>query len=200
MVLETQENFLYLNSASYHPLLDDTESVITDRDFTILKDLTLERQLILMLHFFGLGLLVTSMVAGFILNNQYKKAKDLPTKATILRSLKPIGLLSPFASLIMLISGIGNMHMLGYSILELPGWLAYKIVFYALAVISGILFGVKGKKRGALIQQMSAQTAPANADELLRGYEKQITLSYIVMPIIFLIILYLSILGRLGVQ
>ena len=153
-----------------------------------------------MVHFFGLGLLVTSMVAGLILNIQYKKAKDISTKAILLRAARPIGLISPIASLIMLISGIGNMHMLGYSVLELPGWLAYKIVFYALAVVSGILFGVQARKRGALIQQMSAKTAPANADELLSGYDKQVSLSYIVMPIIFLIILYLSVMGRLGAQ
>jgi hypothetical protein len=154
----------------------------------------------LFFHFIGLGILCTTLVAGFILNRQYLRAPELKTKATILRSMKPIGLLSPLGSLIMLVSGIGNMHALGYTVLELPGWLAYKIIFYALTVISGILFGITSGKRGKLVQLMVAGTAPEKADETLRAYERQINLFYPVLTLIFVIILLLSISGRLGVQ
>ncbi len=160
----------------------------------------MERIFSLYFHFIGLGLLVTATVAGFILNAQYKKAKDIHTKATILRTTRPIGLISPAASLIMLVTGIGNMHSLGYSVLDLPGWLAYKIILFVIALVSGILFGILSRKRGMLVGQMAAGTAPPNAEQALKSYNSQVSVSYLVMTLLLLIILFLSIIGRLGVQ
>jgi len=154
----------------------------------------------LFFHFIGIGILCTTLVAGLMLNMQYHRAPDLKSKGLILRSMKPIGLLSPVGSLIMLISGIGNMNVLGYTLLDLPGWLAYKIIFYVLAAISGILFGITSGKRGKLIQAMNSGNAPENAEQTLRGYERQIWLFYPVIAILFIIILLLSISGRLGAQ
>lgn len=196
-ILETFEKFLYLQSP--FPFLSARGSRHhQDRDIAIFRRNRMERQITLIIHFIGLGLFVTTFVAGFILNRQYTKANDLQTKATILRGMRPIGLLSPFASLIMLVTGIGNMHILGYSLFELPPWLAYKIVFFAIALISGVIFSIRGRKRGAIIQQMVAGSAPANAEVILKSHDQQIRLSYLIMPILFLIILTLSVFGRTG--
>ena len=92
------------------------------------------------------------------------------------------------------------MHSLGFSLFELPGWLAYKIVLYAIALISGIMFGILARKRGALVAQMAAGTAPSTAEETLKGYDRQVGLSYLVFTILFFIILSLTIMGRLGTQ
>ncbi len=156
--------------------------------------------LTLFFHFIGLGLLVTTTVAGYLLNGQYSKAGDYETKAIILRALRPIGLLSPIAILLMLLSGIGNMHVLGFTVLDLPGWLAYKIVFFALALISGILFSIKSRKRGKLIGQLASGNAPEHSEEMLRGLDQQISLFYPVLAILFIVIVLLSIVGRLGAQ
>jgi len=154
----------------------------------------------LFIHFIGIGLLATSLFAGYILNRQYRRTSDPGSKAAILRSMKPIGLLSPIGSLIMLLSGIGNMHVLGYTLLDLPGWLAYKIVFFALALISGVIFGITSGKRGKLVQSMNAGSAPTGAEETLRGYDRQIGMFYPVIALLFGIILLLSISGRIGIQ
>jgi len=159
----------------------------------------MERFVILLLHFLGFGLLVTVNAAGFIINRQYKKAPDLQSKAVLLRAMKPIGLLSPIGVLIMLITGIGNMHALGLGILDL-GWLTAKIIFFAIAVISGIVLGIQSGKRGKMVQQMIQGQAPANANELLNSYDRQVSLSYIVMPLLIIIILALSVYGKLGGQ
>ncbi len=159
----------------------------------------MEREISLFLHFIGFGLFVTVNVAGFILNRQYKKAPDIQTRAVIVRASRPVGLLSPVASLLMLLTGIANMRNLGYGILDV-GWLTAKIIFFAIAVISGIIFGMQAAKRGKLIHAMAAGNSPQNASDLLAGYDRQITLSYLVMPILLLIILSLSIYGRLGGQ
>ena len=157
------------------------------------------RELTLLFHFLGFGLLMTVNLAGIILNGQYKKAADLPSKAMILRSLRPIGLLSPVGMLVMLVTGIGNMQALGFGLLD-AGWLTAKIIFFGIAVISGILFGMKAKRRGTLVQQMASGKAAANAPEILAGYDKQISLFYIVMAILMIVILSLAIYGRLGGQ
>ena len=157
------------------------------------------RELTLLFHFLGFGLLMTTVVAGLIINGQYRKAADLQSKATILRTMRPIGLLSPLGILIMLITGIGNMHALGVGLFTL-GWLSVKIMFFAIAAISGIILGIQSKKRGALVGLMAAGNAPAKAEELLKSYDRQVNLSYLVMPLLLLIILWLSVYGRLGGQ
>lgn len=171
------------------------------------------RETTLLLHFIGFGIIATLNIAGIILNRQYKKATDLQTKATILRSMKPIGMLSPVAIIIMLVTGIGNMQLIGVrfagrtidgnyepGFLDV-GWLTGKVILFIIIAISGIIMGIKSRKRGALVASMVQGKAPANADDLLRQYDNYIGMSYIIFPIIVLVILFLSIYGRLnGVQ
>lgn len=156
-------------------------------------------ELILLFHLIGFGLLATTSVAGIILHLQYRNAADLRAKAALLRAMKPIGLLSPVAILVMLGTGIGNMLAIGVGLLTL-GWLTAKIIFFAIAVISGVLFGLKSKRRGALVQKMAAGSAPPFAEEMLQALDRQIVLFHVVMPLLLLIILYLSVIGRLGAQ
>lgn len=156
-------------------------------------------ELNLLLHLVGFGLIAATAVAGIVLHLQYRKAADVRAKATILRAMKPIGILSPVAMLILLVTGIGNMQMIGVGILTL-GWLTAKIIFFALAVISGVLFGIKSRQRGELVQKIAAGGAPPFAPERLQALDRQITLFYVVMPLLLIIILYLTVIGRLGAQ
>jgi hypothetical protein len=156
-------------------------------------------ELILLFHLVGFGLLATVSVAGIFLHLQYRKAEDIRVKATILRAMKPIGLLSPVAVLIMLVTGIGNMISISVGLLTL-GWLTAKIIFFALAVVSGVLFGMKSKQRGALVEKMIAGNAPPYSPEMLQALDKQIVLFHVVTPLLLLVILYLTVIGRLGAQ
>jgi hypothetical protein len=157
------------------------------------------REITLILHFIGLGLLVSASAAGLILNKQYRKAADLKTKALILRAAKPVGLLSPIGMGISLITGIGNMHALGVGILDL-GWLSAKLVFFAIAVVGGIIMSVASRKRGALVGAMAAGEAGPDAEKKLSSYDSQVMLGYVILPLLLLAILYLSVYGRLGGQ
>ncbi len=157
------------------------------------------REIFLILHLLGLGLFVATLIPGYILDSQYRKATDIQTKATLLHALMPIGLLSPFAALLMLATGIANMHYLGVGLLDL-GWLTAKIIFFALAVVSGAVFGAKARKRGKLIQQMAKGETSPEAEARLKELDKQQRLFYVVQPILLVIIIYLSVYGRLGGQ
>jgi hypothetical protein len=157
------------------------------------------REITLLLHFIGLGLLLTTLLAGFFLHRHYLKTTDIQARAVILRAGKPIGLLSPVGMVLMLITGIGNMHAIGVGLLTL-GWLSAKIVFFAFAVIGGILLAVTSKKRARLVGSLASGEAAAGTEEILSSVEKQISLGYAVMSVLFLVILYLSVIGRLGAQ
>jgi uncharacterized membrane protein SirB2 len=141
-------------------------------------------------HFIGFGLLITTLVAGLLLESQFRRAQDTQTKLTILRSLRRIGLLSPIAMLIMLITGIGNMQATGSGIFT-HGWLTAKIMFFALVVISGVIFAIKSRKRGALVE--SAGTGKEDTGSLVRNHNRQVSLFYIVLTLLMMIILFLSV-------
>ena len=163
----------------------------------ITRHIPVERIVILFFHFIGFGLFVTLNVAGYILHRHYLKAPDLAAKAVVLRAARTVGLLSPVAVVIMLVTGIGNMHELGLGILD-AGWLTAKIIFFTLAVISGTLLGIQASKRGKLVGQMIAGAAPADAATQLAGLDRQLGLGHLVMPILLTIIVLLSIYGRVG--
>ena len=156
-------------------------------------------QLLLLVHFLGFGLLFSTLVAGWILHGQYKNAKEFSTKAVILRSLRPIGLLSPIGILLMLITGIGNMHVRGLGLFS-EAWLSTKIVVYAIASINGIVFGARAGKRGKLIGLMADGSAPQGTDKSVDALDRQLRLFYIIQFVLLLIILTLSIVkpGRYG--
>lgn len=151
----------------------------------------------LLFHFIGLGLLVSTMVGGFIINSQYQKAKDLASKALILKTGKPFGFFGPAGTIIMLATGIGNMHAIGAGFLTL-GWLSAKIVLFAVASILGAVVGALSRKRGHLVHSMATGQAPAGADSTLASYDRTIGLSHVLLALLMIGILYLSTIGRLG--
>jgi uncharacterized membrane protein SirB2 len=159
----------------------------------------MERQIFLFFHFMGMGLFVTVQTAGLILEMQYRKAPTLEAKAVLLRALKPVGLLSPLAVVITLVTGIGNMVELGLGVFSL-GWLTAKIIFFAIAVISGLLFSVKARRRGALVRTMVKGEAPATADGLIRDFDRQVGLFYLVSVLLLIVIVGLAVYGRTGGQ
>lgn len=153
----------------------------------------------LFIHILGFGLLVTPLFSGILLEIQFRRAKDIQTQTTIARSLRSIGILSPIAMAVMLITGIGNMHLAGYSMSQLPGWLAFKIVAFVLALISGVLFMIQSRRRAAIIRkQAEGGAADVTGDNQLRSVNRQILLAYCVLLLLVLVIVYLSVSGVSG--
>ncbi len=154
-------------------------------------------QIFIYIHLLGFGLLMTSVVAGLLLNLQYRRASDYKTKAALLKSSRPIGILSPLAVLIMLITGIGNMHTLGIGLFSLA-WLAYKIVFFAFIAVAGVLFAIVSRKRSTFVLKLSEGIVPPDAQQTLKGYDRQVSLFYLVMALCLLIIIALTVYGTRG--
>lgn len=157
------------------------------------------REISLVLHFLGLGLFAAILIAGFIIETQYRRASDLQAKATLLGVVRPIGLLSPIAVLLMLLTGITNMYVRDVGLFD-SGWLTAKIIFFAIVATNGAIYGIRSRKRAVLIQHIVKAEAASDAESKIKEYDKQQLLFYVVNAILLLIIVSLSVFGRIGGQ
>jgi uncharacterized membrane protein SirB2 len=152
----------------------------------------------LFIHILGFGLLVTPLFSGILLEIQLRRAKDAHSQLTVARSLRSIGILSPIAMAVMLITGIGNMQMKGYSMMQLPGWLAFKIVAFVLVILSGVMFMIQSRRRSAILRKRTEGIAEGTGDDALRGINRQVLLAYCVLFLLILVIVFLSVAGVAG--
>ncbi len=148
----------------------------------------------LLIHFVGLGIIFTTILAGWIVTGQYRKEKEWSGKSLHVKSLRAIGLLSPIGVLVMLLSGIGNMT-LGphpYTLFS-DAWLSTKVVLFVILAGVGVFFGIKSGRRTKLIQHVAAGSAPEGAEETIRALDRQQRWFYVLEAVLLLIILILSI-------
>jgi uncharacterized membrane protein len=156
-----------------------------------------ELKFTLFFHFIGLALLGAVSFGGMFIERHYRNAGTLQEKAVVLGLGKKLGMMSPVAMLILLVSGVGNMHALGYGIFTL-GWLTAKIMFFAIAAVGGGTFAVISAKRGKLVGRLAKGEQIPNGAELLAGFNKQVTLFYFVLPLLMMIIIALASYGSHG--
>lgn len=148
----------------------------------------------MLFHFLGLGMILTTIFAGWILTGQYKRAKEWSGKALHVKSLKAIGLLSPIGVLIMLLSGIGNMALGPYHYTVFSdGWLSTKLVFFIILTGVGVFQGTQSGRRTKLVQRVVAGSAPDGAEGTIRTLDRQQRWFYVLEAILLVIILMLSI-------
>ena len=152
-----------------------------------------------LLHLVGFGVLCTTLLAGFVVDRKLRSQTDYALKLSTSQIARTIGLLSPFAAVLLLATGIGNIHnrYLGTPLNWFDeGWLVAKIILFAVSLFNGMLYGPKlTRNRTKLIKALADQSAPANAEELMRSYNTQITLFYLVQSVLLLLILFLSVFG-----
>ena len=150
-------------------------------------------------HLVGFGILVASLLGGFIVERKLRGQSDLNLKIYTASILRAIGLLSPGAALLLLLTGIGNIQnrFVGTDLSWYnEGWLVAKIVLYALLVLNGIIYGPRlTRNRLKLIKAQAEHEAPPTADATIRSLNLQITLFYLVQTLFLLLILYLSVFG-----
>jgi hypothetical protein len=155
--------------------------------------------IVFLLHLIGFGILTTSLLAGFILERKFRREEDFGLKLYTAGISRIIGLLSPIAAALMLLSGIGNIHnrYLG-SVLSWydEGWLVAKIVLFAILVVNGAVYGPRLiRQRLKLLRAQAEQSLPPNVHESVRSYNRQITLFYCIQTLLLVLILYLSVYG-----
>jgi hypothetical protein len=150
-------------------------------------------------HLVGFGVLFTALLGGYIVDRKLRRQTEYNLKLNSAQIARAIGLLSPVAAIVLLATGIGNIHN-RYIDTTLnwydEGWLVAKIIVFAILVFNGMIYGPRlTRNRAKLIKALSEQSAPANAEEMMRSYNTQITLFYLVQTVFLLLILLLSVFG-----
>jgi len=151
------------------------------------------------LHLMGFGLMVTTLVAGLVLERKFRAEQELNLKLYVAGLARTMGLLSPFAVLLLLITGIGNIfnRSAGTSVSWYQeGWLVAKIMFFVILLLNGMFYGPRiSRSRTKVIRSLQEDTPQAEAVKTLASLNRQMTLFYLVQTLLLLIIVYLSLLG-----
>ena len=147
----------------------------------------------------GFGMIFTSLLGGWILEGRFRKEQDWSRKMFIAQIARRFGLITPFASLLMLLTGIVNIYNLFNGRTDLwytEGWLIAKIILFAFLLVNGALFGpILVRRRTKLIQSIVDKSAPADAPATVKILGKSVSTFYLVQFLLLVIILYLSVAG-----
>jgi uncharacterized membrane protein len=150
-------------------------------------------------HIIGFGFLFTALLGGWILERRIRSEKEWNQKLFVGKISRRFGLLSPIASIIMLITGIiniFNMYDGNINLWYTEGWLIAKIILFAFLLINGAVFGpILIRRRTKLIQKISEKTAPEDGEATFKIMSKSISTFYFVQFLLLMIILYLSVAG-----
>jgi apolipoprotein N-acyltransferase len=102
------------------------------------------------------------------------------------------GLLSPLAAVLLLVTGIANIHnrFLGSTgSWYAEGWLVAKVILYVVMVFNGMVYGPGlTRSRVKIFKSQIEQTASPDAGAQIRSINKQLTLFYLVQVLLLLLI------------
>ncbi len=144
------------------------------------------------IHYLGIGILINSILGGFIVHNSYRKSSNITEQLIFLKILRPIGLLGPIGLGIMLISGIGNLMFLGFASQDVISqrWLMEKLFMFFLVLIIGLYSGIRSKKRATLIEQIISGNENTKIEK--QKFDKISNTFLIIQTILLLAILFRS--------
>jgi hypothetical protein len=144
------------------------------------------------LHLAGFALLVTSTIGGWIVFSRYRRLEDFRLKAALLGASRSLGLLSPVGIVLMLVTGIGQMHLFGYG-LFVQAWLTLKVLFFVIAATAGIVFAVRSRARAVLVRELAQTGEKPEAVAAVARLDSQQRVFYLIQSTLLLLILLLSV-------
>jgi len=152
-----------------------------------------------LVHLLAFGVLSTTIFAGWIVHRRVTTEKEISLKLYAAGLLRTIGLLSPFAALLLLITGIGNLYSRYYGAsIEWyqETWLIIKIILFAIMLVNGSILGpaLSNKRRG-IIKLMADGEQHEESEEMVRYYSRQLDWYYLVQFILLVGIVYFSVFG-----
>jgi uncharacterized membrane protein SirB2 len=147
----------------------------------------------LLIHLIGYGLLISVLVATPVLEYYLRRAENYEHALKLANIVSRIGLLSPAAALILLISGILMMTLWGYTIFS-HGWLTGKLLIFLIMVVTGAYSSMNvGKQRREIYHALiDGKDDPKLPGELLRVHNRQSQYTRI-QSIFLLMILFLTV-------
>lgn len=146
-----------------------------------------------LLHYVGMAMLLTPIFVAPMFERGIRKAPEKTVAFMYQQLFRRIGLLSPFGSLLLLLSGIASMYFSGYTVFS-HGWLTAKIILFgALVVNGGMINPPLMRKRSRLIEQMIEGNSLEHAEGILATYNRQQSIFLLVQTLIVIMVLYLAV-------
>jgi len=150
-------------------------------------------------HLVGFGFVAGIVIANVVLDRKFRREPDWGKKLYIGGIMKTFGMFGPFITVLLLITGIGNIHNLYIDAPEpwyAQGWLVMKVILFAVMATNGLVFGPGlSKKRIMLIKGIAEKSAPADAEESLKVLNNQISIFLLVQSLLLISIIFLSAFG-----
>ena len=150
-------------------------------------------------HLIGFGLVFTALLGGWIIERRIRAESNLDQKLFIGKISRRFGLLSTIASIVLLLTGIGNLFNLyngDINLWHIEGWLIAKIILFAFLLFNGAIFGpILVRRRTKLIQSITEKTGTEDAESTVKILSKSISTFYLVQFLLLIIILFLSVVG-----
>jgi uncharacterized membrane protein SirB2 len=131
------------------------------------------QSVILFFHIAGVGLIFCGIVAVPIVESMFHAALDAKTAHTLHKVIMRLGILTPIASGVLLISGIMNI-LAEQLIVFKEVWLILKLMVFIIMVTVGFFQGKSYRRRGRLVEAIALDNAPgktpAEIELLTRNY------------------------------
>jgi len=155
--------------------------------------------ILFLIHLIGFGIVFTVILAGWILNRRFAREKDRQIQLYVGGLMRTIGLLSPVAAVILLISGIGNIfhrYPDAMSRWYTEGWLVAKLLVFVIFLINGTIYGPRlARRRMTAAKEIAAGNPPHDAEVNFAVLNNQVTLFYVVQFVLLMGIAALSVFG-----
>ena len=152
-----------------------------------------------LLHIIAFGMLAGTFLPSYILDRKLRAEPDYGRKLYIGGLMRTFSIFVPINAALLLLTGIGNIHN---RLLDAPyawydeGWLVAKIICFAVLVVNGFTFGrIFAVKRIMLIKAVAEKNPPSDAESKIAGYNKKISILFLVQTALILAILYLATFG-----
>lgn len=128
----------------------------------------------LLIHLLGYGLLISVLVSTPILERYLRRAERYEDALYLANIVSKIGLLSPIAAVILVVSGVLMMNIFGYTLFS-HGWLTGKLLIFLVMVVTGAYSAMSiGRERRHIYHDLiDGKDNPKLPGELLRVHNRQ---------------------------
>jgi hypothetical protein len=147
----------------------------------------------------GFAILVALYVRGAIFEKTLRAEPDWLRKGLIIRLMKSMPWLGPASSILLFLTGLGNIYNRYLGSLEpwhVEGWIYGKFVLFVVFLIVGSTFGrILSKRRSILVLQGARNGASVEGERRLRWHDRRMILFYTIQGFLLLSILVMSAFG-----
>ncbi len=154
---------------------------------------------VFLLHLVGFAFVSALVIAGWILNSRFISEKDLSLKLYIGGLARIFSIISPFAALLLLVSGIGNIYNLYFGTTVIwyeQSWLVMKVVLFGVMLVNGMIFGpLMSKKRMKMVKEIIENGDTDESSKRLDALNSQMRWFSVVQSVLLLGILFFSAFG-----